>query len=279
MMRTAFKTALVVCMGIILASSLRANAESTYTTVASTTFVDGSPKDGDIISYDPTTNSYSTSRIFADEMMYGVVDLNPVLYLKNENGDSATGTPVVRYGEVNINVSTAGGIIHAGDLVTSSNIPGVGQRVDRDEGAYVLGFALQDMTGNGETYTSQEGKTVSLGKVLVALRIGPYVSRDGAAFVASGTVNGLASLLRDGSTDTIDYFKVFRYALGALVALTAVVIASRRFGDTFSQSVISIGRNPLAQSHIRSMVLWNTFLILVICAVGLGVGAAIILVP
>jgi F0F1-type ATP synthase membrane subunit c/vacuolar-type H+-ATPase subunit K len=74
-------------------------------------------------------------------------------------------------------------------------------------------------------------------------------------------------------------FKVFRYSLAAIVAALAILVAARRFGDTFSQSVISVGRNPLARSQIRSMVVWNSFLIILISCVGFGISALIIFVP
>jgi F0F1-type ATP synthase membrane subunit c/vacuolar-type H+-ATPase subunit K len=253
-------------------------AAPTYTTVASTTYIDEEVQDGDIISYNPETSTYRRSQTFADEMMYGVVVRDPVLHLQDREA-SATGTPVVRYGEVLMNVSTLGGSIYAGDLITSSVLPGIGQRVGREEGAYVLGFALEDMVLTGERIEMENGTTAELGKVSVALRIGPYVTREGAAFLASTSVSGIQLPERAEGQGGFDYFKMFRYVLASLVAVSAVVVASRRFGDTFSQSVISIGRNPLAQSHIRSMVLWNAFLIFTICAVGFGIAAAIIFVP
>lgn len=278
MKRTALQTAIVFCILVIGLSSFNAYAAPAYTTVASTTFIEGDVRDGDIVSYDPETGTYTPSSIFADEMMYGVVVVDPVLYLQDAN-QTASGTPVVRYGEVTMNVSTLGGPIYAGDLVTSSVIPGVGQRVDRDGGAYVLGFALSDMTLKGETVEVSAGSFAELGTVSVALRIGPHVTREGAAYIASSSLYGVQNTAEEGEAGGFDLFKMFRYILASLVALSAVVVASRRFGDTFSQSVISIGRNPLAQSHIRSMVLWNAFIILIICSVGFGIGAAIIFVP
>lgn len=275
--QTAFGFSVSALLLFFVGFGVPVEAATTYTTVASALTVSGDVSDGDIISYDAAGGMYRRSSAFADEMMYGVVVHDPVLYLEGV-GASATGTPVVRYGEVTMNVTTLGGTIRAGDLVTSSTVPGAGQRVNRDEGVYVLGFALDDMVTTGETFTDGDGATVSRGTVSVALRIGPYVTREGAAFIASGTIQGVGLADAEGN-DGLDVFKLFRYILASFVAISAVIVASRRFGDTFSQSVISIGRNPLAHSHIRSMVLWNAFLILVISGVGFGIGAAIIFAP
>lgn len=276
--RTAFSFSVSVFVLSFAYCVATADAATTYTTVASALTISGDVSDGDIISYDTATDTYRRSSWFADEMMYGVVVNDPVLYLQGIDA-AATGTPVVRYGEVLMNVTTLGGVIRAGDLVTSSDIPGAGQRVNRDEGVYVLGFALEDMVASGESFTGEDGTIVSRGKVSVALRIGPYVTREGAAFIASGTTQGIAGMTDAEERSGLDVFKLFRYVLASFVAISAVIVASRRFGDTFSQSVISIGRNPLAHSHIRSMVLWNAFLILVISGVGFGIGAAIIFAP
>jgi F0F1-type ATP synthase membrane subunit c/vacuolar-type H+-ATPase subunit K len=279
MKTTAVQTAILLCVALLMQVDT-VSATQSYTTVASTIETEGTLRDGDIVSYNPGQNIYHPSKEYADEMVYGVVVLDPVLHLSELEGTTAstTGTPVVRYGEVVVNVSTLGGEIHAGDLVTTSVIEGFGQRVAREDGSYVLGFALEDMQFNGESVQVGE-QTIELGNVAVALRIGPYVTKQGAELIASTTLLGQGGIVEDDGEGGIDMFKVFRYSLAAIVAALAILVAARRFGDTFSQSVISVGRNPLARSQIRSMVVWNSFLIILISCVGFGISALIIFVP
>ena len=262
--------AFFVSAGVVSAQS--------YTTVASTITVDGVARDGDVISYYPRENVYHPSKTYADEMMYGVVVIDPVLNLFSENEAGNQGVPVVRFGEAVVNVSTLDGFVYAGDLVTTSPIEGFAQRVSRDTATYVLGFALQDMTVSGQTTTVGDA-TVELGTVPVALRIGPYVTKEGAELIASSTLQGSAGLSDSEEQGGFDMFKMFRYVMASLVAALSILVAARRFGDTFSQSVISVGRNPLARSQIRSMVIWNSFLIILISSVGFGISALILFLP
>jgi len=273
-----FFTVVVVAAGCCAVATTALAQPKSYTTVASPIVVRGDVSNGDLVSYDAETGTCHPSKLPADEMMYGVVVFDPVMYLDDPNID-AEGTPVVRYGEVVVNVTTINGAIQAGDLITTSFVAGKGQRIDRDEGAYVIGFALENMTTTpGETF-EVDGITVQVGTVPVALRIGPYVTKQGAEFVATSTVNGILASQGIDPDEGVDYFRMFRFVLGAMVAVGSVLLATRRFGDAFSQSVISVGRNPLAQSRIRSMLLWNTLLIIIISCIGLGVGVAIVLAP
>ncbi len=259
-----------------------------FTTVASPIILSGDVNDHDIVSYSSTDDEYHASGSFADESMFGVIVDDPVLYMESEVSLSENARPVVRYGEVLVNVSTLGGEIHPGDIITTSPIPGIGQKVARKDAPYILGFALDDMFFNGESI-DYEGEEVLFGTVPVALRIGPYLTKTGVAFVSSGKeyetiINEIRDSVTNGTAATSDpnaigAFKVFRYLLAAAVAITAMIVAIGRFGDAFKQSVVSVGRNPLARSQIRSILIWNVLLIVLVSGTGLGIAIAIILFP
>jgi hypothetical protein len=100
------------------------------------------------------------------------------------------------------------------------------------------------------------------------------VSATGAGTVQDSTADGTAQ-----DQSSFDYVMIFRYVLAAAVALAAIVIALRSFGGTLSQSIISVGRNPLARGTILSMMLWNTFLIFLVSGAGLAIGVAILFFP
>jgi hypothetical protein len=249
-------------------------------TIASPVRIVGDVRDGDIVRYDSAGNTYRAAEEAHDTSLFGVVVDDPVLYVEGLEGVDVR--PVVRFGEARVNVSTLGGEVRAGDLVTSSRIRGVGARADAEEDGFVLGFALEHMTYDASSSPLVvDGTEVQFGFVTVALRIGPHSSNTDALTSTSTGVGALTELLEKVSKteEGVDPFKVFRYILGSGVAIAAVVLALRRFGDLFAQSVISVGRNPLARTQIRSILVWNAVLIIVVSSVGLGLGVAIIILP
>jgi hypothetical protein len=258
-----------------------------FATVASPVQIEGNVNDHDIVSYGIENNVYRASRSFADESMFGVVVDDPVLYMDSETARTDDVRPVVRYGEVLVNVSNLGGEIKAGNLITTSIISGVGQRTEMQDAPYILGFALEDMTPNGNSF-DHEGKEVLFGTVPITLRIGPFLTKEGIDFISSGQdfesyvseitkSNTLSNVV--SNTNNASAFKVFRYILATVVAVTSLIVSITRFGDTFKQGVISIGRNPLARSQIRSIMIWDVLLVVLVTVGGFGVATAIILFP
>lgn len=253
----------------------------TNTALASPLFFAEEVRDGDIISYDATTGLYGRAHTYADENVFGVVVDDPVLYMQNGTTSSST-RPVVSYGEAVVNVSTLGGEIHAGDLITTSVIPGVGQKADREIHSYVLGFALEPMLPQPSIASiTVHDQEVSFGRLSVALRIGPHLPDDFDFDIDAGTTTLAVGAVEEPEQgqSKVEPFTIFRFLLGSFVAIAAIFIAVRRFGDIFSQSVVSVGRNPLARSQIRSILIWNAFLIFMVSGAGLAIGAVIILLP
>ncbi len=260
-------------------------ADEDFATVAAPVSVAGVVNNHDIISYNSDDDTYVPSKHFADESMLGVIVDDPVFYMGEDTSVASSVRPVIRFGEAVVNVSTVGGEIKAGDIITTSEIPGNGQRADKENTPYILGFALDNMVFNGNEIT-YGGKKIKLGTVSVALRIGPYITKEGAKFITTGKeeLDTLTNTVNEGGVATVDVknigpFKVFRYLLAAIVAVSSIVISVTRFGDAFKEGVVSIGRNPLARSQIHSVLLWNILLIILVSGVGLGVAVAIILFP
>lgn len=275
---------LILTSTILVFLPITASAQmNDYATVASPIVISGDANNHDIVSYHSDADLYKISGAFADESMFGVVVDDPVLYMESGISQKEGARPVVRHGEALVNVSTLGGEIHAGDIITTSPILGIGQRAEQKDATYILGFALGEMTPVGGTAT-YDGDKYNVGTVPVALRIGPYLTKQGIAFVSEGKEYFHAGNVGDtgqGTTDD-DYvtpFKIFRYILAAVIAISAIVVSIGRFGDAFKQSVVSVGRNPLARGQIRSILFWNIVLIILVSGAGLAVAAAIILVP
>jgi hypothetical protein len=257
---------------------------SSFTTVATPFVITGNANNHDIISYFPKENIYKTSESFSDESMFGVIVDDPVLYMESEISLKENARPVVRYGETVVNVSTLGGDINVGDIVTTSSVPGVGQKAKYEDASYILGFALGPISFNGKTEV-RDGEEIKFGTVPIALRIGPYMTKDGAAFVAFGKEKGKDFFLNNNGTGTsastdkyaLNMFKIFRYILATVIAVTSIIVSVGHFGTTFKESVVSVGRNPLAKSHIRSILLWNMLWMIIISGAGITLAVMIII--
>ncbi|MBP9749531.1 MAG: hypothetical protein KBD21_02280 [Candidatus Pacebacteria bacterium] len=210
-----------------------------------------------------------------------MIVLNPVLYGYDETVDNAY--PVVRYGEVEVNVSTINGELHAGDLVASSRVIGLGQRFEGAQSGQVLGIAVSDMEYE-PTAISVDGEVVRLGRISVALQIG---RQDVAVTDIAENIENDQDyiereefekwLIKAGVQSEGNTFMFVRYSVGSLVTLIAFILAIRRFGGFFKESIAAVGRNPMAHQQIKSLIVWNTFMIVVIGGTGLLIGLIIML--
>jgi hypothetical protein len=241
--------------------------------------IEGNPQDGDMISFDEKRNAYFPASKENEKGLFGVVVFNPTILLKKEGQDnveeegSGRILPILRNGEVMVNVFVEEGTIKAGDIIGPSEVEGFGKSIDKTKSHYVLGTALEDIIPLGR---DQAG--VVYGKVRTALHIGQYMPGVG---IISGEKEKMNALENGGFDENrnnaiFDILQLFRYIIGSLVALVAVILAVRSLGHLFSQGIISIGRNPLAKTHINSILFWNSFLILLLSAVGFFIGMAII---
>ncbi len=253
-----------------------------FTTVATPFVIEGDVNNHDVISYFPDENIYRASRSFSDESMFGVIVDNPVLYMESETSLKDGARPVVRYGETVVNVSTLGGSIDVGDIITTSPIPGIAQKAENKDASYILGFALGPIVLNGNSGT-YDGNEIDFGTVPIALRIGPYITKGGAEFVTYGKELGSGFFSNNNmNTSTnneraVNIFKVFKYLLATIIAVTSIVVSIGHFGATFKESVVSVGRNPLARSQIRSILLWNMLWMIIIGGSGIAVAVMIII--
>jgi hypothetical protein len=218
------------------------------------------PVSGDIVSFDRSTQTVHLATTTADAALYGVVVMNPVLVLQTPDG----GIPVVSSGEALVNVTTASGAIAPGDLITSSSIPGKGQR--SSGGGVVLGTALEGFPQNATSSELKDGVQYQ-GSIRVLLGIGVAPAQTvEQPDTSAAPVTPLAKTL-------------LKYLLAAVVAVGSVVTAFHNFGAGVRDGIVSVGRNPLAKSSIQSMVILNSILILLVSAAGLFVGFAILLLP
>jgi F0F1-type ATP synthase membrane subunit c/vacuolar-type H+-ATPase subunit K len=213
-------------------------------------------KDGSIIT--STEKGSVLSNFGYDAHVIGVVSRDAAILLSN-NRNEALGVPVISTGQVYLLVSTKGGSIKKGDLLTTSVIPGVG--VKAKGSGYVLGTALED-------YTNPDPKKID--KIVVDLDLHYFNSKP--AFPGSLTDIFKIALLptKEGPSS------IFKYIVAAIVVLGSFVLGFMTFGRTAAKGVEALGRNPSAKSVIYLGIIFNVSIVVVIVLAGLTVAFLIL---
>ena len=167
----------------------------------------------------------------------------------------------MRHGEAFVNITTLNGEITSGDYITSSQVPGFGQKATELAG-FVLGKALTTFSATEGTTLRVKDKDVAAGQVKIALGIGPaspvQVRASGGIF---GTVRFVTSTLFSTIATSRQAERVVRIILAAFVAFLTIFVNFRTFGRNITKGIEGIGRNPLARNTIQSMIILNIILI------------------
>lgn len=227
---------------------------------------DENARGGDIVSHNSKSNIYILSRAESSKRMFGVIAESPLLVF--ETGKE--GMPIVRSGVSKVNVLVfENKPIEQGDIITSSSFPGKGKKVGSGD-SYVLGMAkentsFEETTGEVVNY---EGKNAKTAFIDVDISIG---SRIGAASrIQTGGSGGFSE-----ATVT----NIVQYLIAAFIVLGSIYIAFKNFMPNLQKGVISMGRNPRVKDSIRSMVIYNSIIMILIALGGFLVGLAVIWLP
>jgi len=213
---------------------------------------DKNVKDGDIIS--SGENGYSLSKVEYDASIYGVVAKTPAIAL--ENTTLKNNTYIISTGQTITRVTTANGSIKKGDLITSSNTPGVGQKATTS--GFVLGNAMEGYSGKG------------VGTILV--NINPHFSTTNASVRG----NLVTTIKNAGSAAFLSPLEALRFVAAALVVIISFVLGFTYFGRVAAKGVEAVGRNPLAGRLIEFSVILNIILTGAIILAGLVIGYLIL---
>lgn len=210
--------------------------------------------EGSIISL--TDGKYRLSTIPYDGSVFGVVTDHPAVAFKDLA--SKNKRSVITLGKTLLRVSTINGLIKAGDLITTSSIPGVGQKAT--ENGYIVGIA-------GEDYTQPNPRIIGTIYSTMHLNYG----------MVSATVreNLIASLLQGARAPFSSPLNTLRYILAGFVAFLSFGGGFWFFGRASSMGVEAVGRNPLARRYILLSVLLNV--LITIAVMGFGVALAYII--
>ncbi len=215
---------------------------------------DKNVKDGSVISTAPGNNGAKLTDVAYDPQVVGIVARDAAILIETDRD----GVPVISTGAVYVLVSAKNGAIKKGDLLTSSTIPGVAVKADKD--GYVLGTALEN--------ADPDPKRVD--KIAADVNLHYFNSKP----TFPGTLSDILKIVllptRDGPT------ALFKYIVAALVLIASIILGFMSFGRTAAKGVEALGRNPAASKIIHLGIIFNVIIVIAIVGAGLLVAFLIL---
>lgn len=222
-------------------------------------------QDSDVIAGDiviSTEGGLKKAAVAYDNKLFGVVQAQPAVFFRVRG--QTGGQPISRAGVVEVNVTTLNGAIKVGDYITSSPISGKGQKAEGS--GYVIGTALGAFKEGGQTQTFQ-GKTVTVGKIPVALKI-EYAEitapRDFARLFSY-----LSGSIFQNIQDPQKFAIVIRYSVAGFIAIASFLLGFFTFAKSVPKGVEAVGRNPLAKGAIQFSMILNIILTVITTLIGI----------
>jgi hypothetical protein len=213
-------------------------------------------KNGDIVSF--TNKGYFLSKTAYDSTVIGIVTTNPAVSLNIKNG-SKNNYPVASSGTVIVNVSTQNGTIKKGDIITTSEIPGVGMKAEKS--GFVLGNAM-------EAFSSSNPKEI--GQISVALNLHYAYSNSTSA----NSIKDIFNLSLNSASNSPSAF--FKYLIAGIVIILSFILGFLSFGRVANTGVEALGRNPMASKMIQLGIALNVFITIAIIGAGFAMAFLII---
>lgn len=186
------------------------------------------------------------------------------------NSANAQQVYVATYGQYNVLVSNQNGAIKAGDTIAISALDGVGMKADKSREA-ILGKAVQAFDGQSSaissaTLSGSAGKTnVAIGRIAVNINVAhnpayhPVVAEAGVPLWLSRA----AQLVTDKPVGAA------RIYASLIILVLSIIIAGVLLYSGVRNSMVSIGRNPLAKKSILRNLLQIVLIALIIFIIGL----------
>lgn len=260
----------IICAAIFaLASSGPALASLSQGYSSSSSIASGS-----LVALDQSGGTITAANTTNADRLFGVVV--PANSASLSLGGSGDQVQVVTTGSANVLVSTEGGKISVGDMISVSSISGIGQKAPSGKHR-IIGAAQADFDGTSSAATkstikdtSGASREVSIGQVPVVIAVSDYTTNAGGQDYQLPTwLQNFSNQLAGKSVAPVRIIVAGIILLVTMVSVTVLLYAAVR------NSIISIGRNPLS----RSSVLRGLLVVLAIVAALLGVaGGAMYLV-
>lgn len=192
----------------------------------------------------------------------GVVAADPPIVFYKRTADSVA---VVTEGTAQVFVNTTNGPIASGDYITTSDVPGQGQKADSF--GPILGRARESLeTGEGEI-------EVELNPRQFAAQTTETTEKK----EKEGVVATVWSNVLEGLRDASDFPELLRYLFALLIGVSSFVLGFVYFGRALRGGMEAIGRNPLAKASIRVALVMNLIGIIILTLAGMGLSLVLIL--
>jgi hypothetical protein len=182
--------------------------------------------------------------------MQGVVVSPNNAAISLSNGSSSNQVYVATSGPYNVLVSTENGSISVGDYISISSLDGIGMKTENTE-ATIVGKAAEAFSGKTNVISTATIKRngggtaqVNIGSIPINIVIGTNPT------LANG-VGGLPGFLQAASSSIankpVSAAKVY---ISLLILLVSLLISGSLMYSGVKNSIVSIGRNPLARRYI-----------------------------
>lgn len=209
-----------------------------------------------------STDTVMPSSTENTDSIIGVTINNGSSLLTLNNGDKVQ-AQVAMSGVVPALVSDCNGAISQGDQITASPMKGVGMKATVN--AKVVGIAQGSMTNT--TKITAEGAicndtTVTLGQVPVLVNVSYHYNQPEKTLIPASLQN-LANTVAGKRVSSLPII------IGAVIFLITIIIVASIIYSMIRSSIISVGRNPMAQSAVYRDVIQLSALVLGILGVAI----------
>lgn len=254
------RTALLLFIGSLILIPAVASAV-TLLSQGYSTDKDLSP--GTIVSLRKDSNDFvEAATIDNANNIFGVVIDNSNSQLTLTSGKSKQ-VQVATTGVAIAFVSDINGKISAGDSITSSPISGIGMRATTN--AKVVGVAQDNFpnsTASKQDYTdkNKQKHTVTLGQIPVLVSVSYFYKQPDKTLIPSAIQN-IANALAGKPVKSLPILISIAIFFVTLIIVVSIIYAM------IHSSIISVGRNPMAQTAIYRNVIMLSALVVVILGV------------
>ena len=160
-------------------------------------------------------------------------------------------------------VSNVNGEIAQGDPITASPIKGVGMKATGNSKVIGIAQGKPLYSGNAQSYTDENGleKQFTLGQVDVLINVA-YYYKESEKTIIPAAVQNVANALAGKKVSPVPIL------VSAAIFLVMIIVVASIIFSMVKNSIISIGRNPMAQSAVWRDVIQLSLLVLAVLTVG-----------
>jgi len=212
---------------------------------------------GNVITH--TEGQYRLTAVAYDPNTYGVINLAPAVEFTYTNETTLENTvPVITKGTLPVKVTALNGSISVGDRLATSSVEGIAMLSNKS--GFTIGIAQEafDPANPEET-----------GEILTTLDIRYTVSGD-----ISDTSKVQNMLKNVFNLSAIAAFEeptvVLKYVLAAFILIGSMAFSFLAFGRSAQNSILALGRNPLASRAISIGMVLNVMISIVVVIGGVA---------